>query len=103
MEARFTKTGEVLNAYILSVKNKGPEDISLLLELGEPGDGVRFSPSIMDEMVVPAGLVEKFPLFVRARGNLNGDQKIQIVIRDKAVSGKKLRKSVYFIMPSKQG
>jgi cytochrome c oxidase accessory protein FixG len=103
MEARFTKTGEALNAYILSVKNKGPEDISLLLELGDPGDGVRFNPSIMDEMVVPAGLVEKFPLFVRARGNLNGDQKIQIYISDKANSEKKLRKSVYFIMPSKQG
>ncbi len=103
MEARFTKTGEVLNAYILSIKNKGSEDINLLLELGEPQDGLRFNPSIKDEMVVPAGLVEKFPLFVRSRGNLTGDHKIQIFIRDKANSGKNLRKSVYFMMPSRQG
>ncbi len=96
MEARLTKEGDILNAYILSVKNKSTGEMHLQFALS-PEAG--FSTSITGDLVVPAGLVEKFPLFVRYHGTLEASRKLEIVLSDQADPRRSVRKSVYFNKP----
>ncbi len=96
MEARLTKEGDILNAYILSVKNKSAQEMHLNFGLS-PDAG--FSTSITGELVVAPGLVEKFPLFVRFHGTLDASRKLEIVLSDQADPQRRVRKSVYFNKP----
>lgn len=96
MEARLTREGDTMNAYILSVKNKSGQEMRLAYRLS-PDEG--FSSSVTGELVVPAGLVEKFPLFVRFRGAIESSRKLEIVLSDQADPTRSVRKSVYFNKP----
>ncbi len=100
MEARYTQEGEIINAYILSIKNKSNEDIQLSLELGRGNEKGEFNPSVTDQIVVAAGRVEKYPLFIRSRANPTEDRKIDVILKDSA-SSKMVDKSVYFLLPLK--
>jgi cytochrome c oxidase accessory protein FixG len=98
MEARYTKEGEIINAYILSIKNKSDADIQLTLGLGKGNEKGEFNPSVTDQLAIPAGRVEKYPLFIRSRKNPTEDRKIDIILTD-SVSSKTMDKSVYFLLP----
>jgi polyferredoxin len=98
MEARYTKEGEIINAYILSIKNKSNEDILLTLALGKGNENGQFNHSITDQLAVAAGRVEKYPLFIRSRNNPNEDRKIAVILKD-STGTKKIDKSVYFLLP----
>jgi cytochrome c oxidase accessory protein FixG len=100
MEPRVTKEGGIINAYILSVKNKGREDIALSLQLANPGESNNeFHPSLTDPMAVPAGLVEKFPLFVRSTKKPSEDLKLDIILTGASEATGQLSKKVYFTLP----
>jgi polyferredoxin len=100
MEARYTMEGDIINAYILSIKNKSNEDIQLALELGRGNEKGEFNPSVTDQIAVPAGGVEKYPLFIRSRENPTEDRKIDVILKD-SVSSQVVDKSVYFLLPLK--
>ncbi len=98
MEARYTKEGEIINAYILSIKNKSDEDMQLTLGLGRGNEKGQFNPSVADRLAVAAGRVEKYPLFIRSVKSPNEDRKIDIVLTDLS-SRKMVTQSVYFLLP----
>jgi cytochrome c oxidase accessory protein FixG len=98
MDARYTKEGGIINAYILSIKNKSDADIQLTLGLGRGNEKGEFNPSVTDQLAIPAGRVEKYPLFIRSRINPTEDRKLDIILTD-AVSSKIMNKSVYFLLP----
>jgi hypothetical protein len=98
MEARYTKEGEIINAYILSIKNKSDEDMQLTLGLGRGNEKGQFNPSVADRLAVAAGRVEKYPLFIRSVKSPNEDRKIDIVLTDLS-SRKTVTQSVYFLLP----
>jgi cytochrome c oxidase accessory protein FixG len=100
MEARYTKEGEIINAYILSIKNKSDEDIKLTFRLGKGNEKEEFNHSVTDQIAIPAGRVEKWPLFIRSRNNPSEDRKIDIILKD-SVSSKMVNKTVYFLLPLK--
>lgn len=98
MEARYTKEGEIINAYILSIKNKSNEDMQLTLGLGRGNEKGEFNHSVTDQLAVAAGRVEKYPLFIRSVKNPTEDRKIDVILKDSA-SSKTINKSVYFLVP----
>jgi cytochrome c oxidase accessory protein FixG len=98
MEARYTKEGEIINAYILSIKNKSNEDMQLTLGLGSGNEKGEFNHSVTDQLAVAAGRVEKYPLFIRSVNNPTEDRKIDVILKDSA-SSKTINKSVYFLVP----
>lgn len=100
MEARYTKEGQIINAYILSIKNKSNDDLQLTLGLGRGNEEGLFNPSVTDQIAVPAGKVEKYPLFIRSRENPSDDCKIDVILKDSA-SSKMVTQSVYFLLPLK--
>jgi cytochrome c oxidase accessory protein FixG len=100
MEARYTKEGKIINAYILSIKNKSSDDILLTLGLGKGNEKSEFYPSLTDQLVISAGRVEKYPLFFRSNKNPAEDRKIEIVLsvsKDNA----RMTRSVFFLLPLK--
>jgi cytochrome c oxidase accessory protein FixG len=98
MEARFTKKGEIINAYILSIKNKSNEDMQLTLGLGSGNEKGEFNHSVTEQLAVAAGRVEKYPLFIRSVENPTEDRKIEVILKDSA-SRKTINKAVYFLVP----
>lgn len=98
MEARYTKEGEIINAYVLSIKNKSNDDIQLTLGLGSGNEKGEFNPFVTDLIAVSAGRVEKYPLFIRSHENLSEDRRIEVILKDSA-SSKMVTKSVYFLLP----
>lgn len=100
MEARMTKEGDVMNAYILSIKNKRQEEISLSFRLQpEAGGGILFSHNISEKLPVPAGIVEKFPLFVRSKGRPLRDLTLEVTLGTEGERTESRVKSVYFNLP----
>jgi len=98
MEARITKEGDVLNAYILSIKNR--RDSELILECTVKSDGtVQFSHNITDALHLEAGTVDKFPLFIRSRGKPDRDMQITIQLTDRDDPLQTTAKTVYFNLP----
>jgi hypothetical protein len=100
MEARHTKEGKIINAYILSIKNKSSDDILLTLGLGKGNEKSEFYPSLTDQLVISAGRVEKYPLFIRSNKNPAEDRMIEIVLsvsKDNA----RMTRSVFFLLPLK--
>jgi cytochrome c oxidase accessory protein FixG len=98
MEARFTKKGEIINAYILSIKNKSNEDMQLTLGLGSGNEKGEFNHSVTEQLAVAAGRVEKYPLFIRSVENPTEDRKIEVILKD-SESRKTINKAVYFLVP----
>ncbi len=98
MAPRLTKEGDVMNAYILSIKNKSKDDLKLVFSL-PVADRTGFTHSITEELAVPSGLVEKFPLFIRSKGKPAEDLKLEIALQDIKDSSQSLRKTVYFNLP----
>ena len=100
MEARITKEGDVMNAYILSIKNKRDGEIALAFQMqAEDGITTPFSHNIQEVLVVPAGLVDKFPLFVRAGGAPQRDITLTITLSTEGEVAESREKSVYFNLP----
>jgi len=100
MQTRVTKSGEVMNAYILSIKNKRREDINLMLSL-QPVEKtpLSFRHNINDMVLVEGGLVEKFPLFVRSTGKATEDIPLNITLTADGDVPENRMKSVYFNVP----
>lgn len=98
MEPRLTKEKGVINAYILSVKNKTDKDISLDLNLAG-ADQWGFSHSLTGPLKVPSGQSEKFPLFVRSAIKPPVDLAFEILLTDTAGGTGQLSKKVYFTLP----
>ncbi len=100
MQTRVTKSGEVMNAYILSIKNKRREDIHLRLSL-QPREQtpLSFRHNINDMVLVEGGLVEKFPLFVRSTGEPTEDIPLNITLTTDGDVPENIMKSVYFNVP----
>ncbi len=103
MEARATKTGDVLNAYILSVKNKRNVDILLMPEFKtENVTTVIFSHNVNEAIEVAAGQVDKIPLFVRSKGRPDDDIQINITLTAEGETPESHTKSAYFNVPVKK-
>jgi cytochrome c oxidase accessory protein FixG len=100
MEARLSKKGDVINAYILSVKNKRQDDISLQLSLrSEETTSVRFSHNINEALYVAGGQVDKIPLFVRSKGKPKEDIQLNISFTAEGNVPESHTKSAYFNVP----
>lgn len=99
MEARFTKDGGIINAYVLSVKNMEKREIDLEFILDPAAVAAGFSHSINGPLNVPAGLVEKFPLFIRATDASQVNRKMAVMLRENSGEGRLVRKSLYFASP----
>lgn len=100
MEARLTKEGDVMNAYILSIKNKRQEEISLTFEIQpEAGITIPFSHNISESLQTPASLVDKFPLFVRSQGIPVADLTLEVTLKTEGATPESRTKSVYFNLP----
>ena len=98
MAPRVTREGDVMNAYILSIKNKSKTDLRLSLALPGP-EKQKFTHSITEELAIPAGQVEKFPLFIRAKGKPKSDLKLVIELKDAQDGSGSQKKTVYFNLP----
>ncbi len=98
MAPRVTREGDVMNAYILSIKNKSNDDLKLVFSLPEAA-AQGFTHSIAEPLAVPAGQVEKFPLFIRAKGKPGADLKLVIQLKDTREQAGAQRKTVYFNLP----
>ena len=98
MEPRLTKDNGVINAFILSVKNRTGEEITLDLHLAGANKWL-FSHSMTGPLQVPAGQAEKFPLFVRSASKPPADLSFEIVLTDTAGGTGRVGRHVYFILP----
>jgi polyferredoxin len=100
MQARATKKGGVMNAYILSITNKRQQDMYLKLSL-QPAEQTPFSFShnINDMVLVEGGLVEKYSLFVRSTGKPTEDIPLNITLTAEGDIPESRIKSVYFTVP----
>lgn len=98
MEARYTKEGKIINAYILSIKNKSCDDILLTLGLGKGNEKEEFYHTATDQLAVAAGRVERYPLFIRSSKNPAEDRKLEIILTASADNATMTR-SVYFLLP----
>ena len=100
MEARVTKTGDVINAYILSIKNKRQDDIALLLSLEtENVSNVTFSHNVSEAVQVAGGQVDKYPLFVRSKGKPKEDTQLNITLTADGDTHESRTKSAFFNVP----
>ncbi len=83
MEARFTKDGSIINAYVLSVKNMLNEPVDLRISVERFNETV--SQSINEPVRIEAGGADKLPLFVRVKdtSGLKTARKIKITLSDK--------------------
>jgi len=99
MGARLTKEGGVVNGYILSIKNKSKKDMSFLLDLIPEEKTIAFSHSVKERLQVAAGIVEKYPLFIRSEQKPPGDTKVAIKLYDSGNKENFMEKSVYFLNP----
>jgi len=100
MEARLSKKDDVINAYILSVKNKRPDDISLYLSLKPEGEtSIHFTHNASEAILVAAGQVDKIPLFVRSKGKPKEDTKLNISLTADGKNPESQTKSAYFNIP----
>ncbi len=101
MEARITKEGDVLNAYIISIKNKRNKEIGLIFSLKaeEEGGSINFGHNIVETLRVPEGQVEKFPLFVRTKEIPEKDTPLAITLSTDEEPSESRTKSVYFNVP----
>lgn len=83
MEARFTKDGSIINAYVLSVKNMLNEPVDLRISVERFNETV--SQSINDPVRIEAGGSAKLPLFVKVNdtSGMKTSRKIKITLSDK--------------------
>jgi polyferredoxin len=100
MEARVTKEGDVMNAYVISIKNKRQEELALAFSMQpEEGVNVAFRHNIQEKLWVPAGRVDKYPLFVRTNGSPGKDITLHITLTADGELPESRVKSVYFNLP----
>ena len=98
MEARITKDGRIINAYVLSVKNMLNEPVDLKVTVD------RFDDSLVQSLNEPvhldAGKMDKIPLFVRTNRNVavKRNQKLRINM-DEQSKKVHLSEEVNFIIP----
>ncbi|HAK87816.1 MAG TPA: 4Fe-4S ferredoxin [Nitrospiraceae bacterium] len=98
MEARFTKDGSIINAYVLSVKNMRNEPVDLRVSVERFNETV--SQSINEPVHIVAGGRDRLPLFVRVKdaSGLKGARKIRITLSDKN-KNINLTRETNFIIP----
>jgi len=98
MEPRLTRDGRVINAYVLSVKNKlaQPVDLTVTVE--------RFDESMVQSITAPihleANSFDRFPLFVRINkaAGVPGTRRINVEM-DNAKQDVHIRKEANFTIP----
>ena len=98
MEPRFTKEGDAMNAYILSIKNKSKEQLSLDFSLREESI-IQLNHNISDALIIPAGVIDKFPLFIRSKGKPANDFQLELKLCKSGSEEDCISKSVYFNVP----
>nr|MBF0221647.1 4Fe-4S binding protein [Desulfobulbaceae bacterium] len=96
---RYTKAGETLNAYVLSIKNMDKKEIALSLTVSDVPDGSELKLSITEPLLIPAGIAGKFPLFIRTKEKIEGDSKITLRLESIENPKQVAEKSAYFIIP----
>lgn len=100
MEARQSKNGDILNGYILSIKNKRQGDIYLRLTLAtEIETSMVFTHNVQEALTVGGGLVDKYPLFVRSKGKPKEDLQLNITLTADGKESESRMKSAYFNLP----
>ena len=98
MEPRFTKDGRVINAYVLSVKNKLSQPVELTVTVE------RFDESMIQSITAPirveAGSFDRFPLFVRIKppAGQAGTRRINLEV-DAMQQDIHIRKEANFTIP----
>ena len=98
MEPRLTRDGRVINAYVLSVKNKlaQPVDLTVTVE--------RFDASMIQSITAPihleANSFDRFPLFVRINkaSGIPGTRRIKVEM-DNGPQNVHIRKEANFTIP----
>jgi cytochrome c oxidase accessory protein FixG len=98
MEARMTKDGTIINAYVLVVENMLNEPVDLRVDVEKFDDSV--VQSVSGAVHMEAGQKDKLPLFVKTRNplKLKGIKKIKIVLKDDR-SKINVTKEANFIFP----
>ncbi len=96
---RFNKSGEVVNGYVLSVKNMSKDDLTLQFFLSNIDESVSFNHSLKEELIVPAGIVSRFPLFVRSMDVPDAKIKLQFNLQNSNDSTEKSSRKINFRIP----
>ncbi len=98
MEARLTKDGRIINAYVLSVKNMLNEPVDLKVSVDKFDDSL--VQSLNEPVHLDAGKMDKIPLFVRAGRSVAVKKNQKLKINLDGLSGKlHLSEEVNFIIP----
>lgn len=99
---RMSERGAAVNAYILSVKNRGKTDAELEIE----AVGIRGVIKIIPDRVirVKAGEMKKVPLYISIKNFIENDLTHNISIRIQSIKSDKLviEKKAKFIIPGKR-
>lgn len=99
MEPQYTKDGEVINGYIISIKNLSRKNIMLQVSLSEQDKKMGFRHSAQDPLPVSAGMTEKYPLFLQSK-NLNFEEwYIRITLKKLNTPDEVVAKNLYFTKP----
>lgn len=98
MEARITKDGVVLNAYVLAVENMLNKPVDLLVEVEKFDDSV--AQSAAGTFHLSEGQKDKLPLFVKTKNplGLKGVKKMKIILKDER-SNINVTREANFIFP----
>lgn len=98
MEPRLTKDGRIINAYVLSIRNKlaAPVDLTVTVE--------QFDPTVIQSITAPIHLdaeaFDRFPLFVRANRTAgpSGTRRILVQV-DNTAQDIHIRREANFTIP----
>ena len=98
---RITDSGKVVNSYILSLKNRGDEDMRLEVNVTEKEGAVKIMP---DSVLLKAGEAKKVPVYVTSRNIDEKERAESIELYVKSAKNDKVKVSgeANFIIPEKR-
>ena len=77
---RISRTGEVVNGYLLSVRNRGRDPVSFILEARSPGREVTLKPA--GPRSIDGGSAERLPIYIAIK-DPEGAKTVTISLRSK--------------------
>jgi len=95
---RVTADGNIINSYILSLKNRGRSDVKLSLEVRPPVGSAEIVP---EKVTIGAGEMKKTPVYVAVRNSGRSDmlKDIEISIASEGPDKVRVTKRVHFMYP----
>lgn len=96
---RYTKDGEILNGYILSIRNRRDEDIMMKVTLSKQNNAPGLHHSATKPLLVPAGVEKRYPLFLRSKSLDVDDQKMNVTLQRLNKPEDHLVQQLHFIQP----